>query len=144
MTRVRIVLAVLAALLIPGAVVLGGCVGGATAEDTRVIEDITPTQALEKINEEGSNPSFVVLDVRTPDEFAAGHIENAENIDFYAADFQSQLKTLDRGNTYVVYCRSGRRSEGARDMMNDLGFEEVYNVRGGIVGWTDQGLPTVK
>jgi rhodanese-related sulfurtransferase len=129
----------LAALLVLGAVVLGGCVEG-----TQIIKDITPAQAMEKINEEASNPDFVILDVRTPEEFADGHIENAENIDFYASDFQSQLKGLDRSKTYVVYCRSGRRSEGARDMMKDLGFSEVYNVLGGIVDWTDQGLPTVE
>ena len=142
--KARIVLAVLAALLIPGAVVLGGCVGAATEEGTRIIEDITPARALENINQEGSDPGFVILDVRTPEEFAEGHIENAENIDFYAADFRSQIKGLDPGDTYVVYCRSGRRSEGARDIMDDLGFEEVYNVLGGIVDWTGQGLPTVR
>ncbi len=166
--RLNMVPAVLTALLVLGAVVLGGCVGGATEEGAQIIrdvtpagavekindgateegaqivEDITPAQAMEKIDEEGSSPDFVVLDVRTPEEFADGHIENAENIDYYAADFQSQLKQLDRSNTYVIYCRSGMRSAGARDIMKDLGFEEVYNVLGGILDWKSQGLPTVR
>lgn len=138
-----LIAACVAAALVLGATA-GACAGGTVQESTQIIEDITASQAMDKITQAAADPDFAILDVRTPGEFAGGHIENAVNMDFYASDFRDQLADLDRSRTYVVYCRSGRRSEGARDMMKDLGFEEVYNVLGGILDWRAEGLPTVR
>ena len=84
---------------------------------------------------------LVVLDVRTPEEFAEGHLEGAVLVDFYAADFAEQLAALDTDVPYLVYCRSGNRSGQALGVMEQLGFASAVDVDGGIVAWTDAGLP---
>jgi rhodanese-related sulfurtransferase len=84
---------------------------------------------------------LVVLDVRTPEEFAEGHLEGAVLVDFYAADFADQLAALDTDVPYLVYCRSGNRSGQALGMMEQLGFASAVDVDGGIVAWADAGLP---
>ena len=85
--------------------------------------------------------NLVVLDVRTPEEFAEGHLEGAVLVDFYDADFAEQLAALATDVPYLVYCRSGNRSGQALDVMEQLGFASAVDVDGGIVAWTDAGLP---
>ena len=84
---------------------------------------------------------LVVLDVRTPEEFAEGHLEGAVLVDFYAADFAEQLAALDTDVPYLVYCRSGNRSGQALGVMEQLGFASAVDVDGGIVAWADAGFP---
>lgn len=86
---------------------------------------------------------LVILDVRTPDEFAAGHIEGAVMLDFYREDFAEQVAALDRDVPYVIYCRSGSRSGQTRELMSELGFAAVDDVDGGVISWADAGLPFV-
>jgi len=88
-------------------------------------------------------PDLVVLDVRTPEEFEEGHLAGATLLDFYAPDFADRLTELDHDVPYLLYCRSGNRSDQARQMMLDLGFTDVADVDGGIVAWTGAGLPVV-
>jgi rhodanese-related sulfurtransferase len=76
-----------------------------------------------------------VLDVRTPGEFEAGHIAGARNIDMYDADFLDTIKSLDRGKPYALYCRSGSRSGMAVQLMEQLGFEAVGHLEGGLLDW---------
>lgn len=83
---------------------------------------------------------MIVLDVRTPEEFAAGHLDGAVMIDFYAEDFAEQLAGLDPQASYLLYCRSGNRSGQTRELMADLGFADVADIDGGIVAWNDAGL----
>ncbi len=85
---------------------------------------------------------LVVLDVRTPEEFAEGHIDGAILVDFYDPDFADQLAALDPSVPYVVYCRSGNRSGETMTLLDDLGFESAVDVDGGIVAWSAAGLPT--
>lgn len=82
-----------------------------------------------------------VLDIRTPAEFADGHLANARNLDFYASDFAEQLKQLDPKAPYVMYCASGRRSAEAHLQMKAMGFEQVYEIQGGYQAWQSQNLP---
>jgi rhodanese-related sulfurtransferase len=78
----------------------------------------------------------LILDVRTEDEFNDGIIPNAINIDFYKGqDFITELEKLDKNLNYFVYCRSGARSGKACEIMNELGFENTYNLSGGILDW---------
>ena len=109
--------AMLAALVMLAA----GCGGetGTTATQA-VIETISPAAAADLIA--AAPPGLVVLDVRTPDEFAAGHLAGAVDLDFYAATFGDDLAALDTGVPYVLYCRSGNRSADAREMMRSLGL----------------------
>jgi rhodanese-related sulfurtransferase len=113
-------------------------VGCGDSADTATLDAVTPEQAAEVLAE---NPDAILLDIRTPEEFASERIAGSENVDFYAADFADRLATLDRSETYVVYCRSGNRSAAAMDVFADLGFETVYEVDGGIVSWVAAGLP---
>lgn len=84
--------------------------------------------------------SYVILDVRTQEEFHAGHLKGASYIDFYDSSFESNLDELDKRKKYLVYCRSGNRSRQAMFLMRDLGFEEVYNLESGIISWNDHGF----
>jgi len=87
------------------------------------------------------NQDIVLLDVRTPQEFEAGHVRGAQNIDFLNTDFLEKISQLDRGKHYVVYCRSGRRSGAATAQMSSLGFSNITDVDGGIVAWKEASLP---
>lgn len=80
-------------------------------------------------------PNTVLLDVRTPGEFASGKIRGARNIDIMSRDFVNQVKNLPKDKTYLVYCRSGNRSGQACEIMADLGFEKLKNMAGGIMRW---------
>ena len=127
----------------------GGC-AYITGENTctqpyeQRIYDVPTDKAYNLIQENADNPDFIVIDVRTPEEYAGGYIDAAINIDYYAPDFSAQLEALDKDKTYLIYCRTGRRSADARDIMAELGFREVYNMSGGIVEWEEQGLPVVR
>lgn len=82
-----------------------------------------------------------VIDVRTPEEFATGHLRGATNIDVQAADFHERLGDLDKDASYVLYCRSGGRAGAAADMMTDMGFTDVVNA-GGYDTLAAAGLPS--
>lgn len=86
---------------------------------------------------------LIILDVRTIEEFGEGHIEGAELLDFYRADFADQLDQLDKDQPYLIYCRSGNRSGQTLAIMEDLGFTDVADVDGGVLAWADAGLDLV-
>ena len=95
-----------------------------------------------EFNEEIKTDSVQLLDVRTPQEYADGHIDGALNIDVHADDFRQMAeKELSKSSTILVYCRSGRRSLDAADILTQLGYK-VINLKGGIIEWKDNGLPT--
>jgi phage shock protein E len=87
--------------------------------------------------------SIQLIDVRRPDEFAAGHIEGATLIDFESADFDTKIAALDKSAKYAIYCRSGNRSGQALDRMKEAGFTQVTNLDGGVIEWTAAGLDLV-
>ncbi len=80
---------------------------------------------------------LVILDVRTPEEVAQGHIDKAKNIDYKADSFESIINELDKNQKYLVYCRSGRRSAAAAEIMTKAGFTDVTNMKGGYLAWSD-------
>lgn len=77
-----------------------------------------------------ANENTIILDVRTPNEFATNHIKGALNIDFYSSNFENEIKQLDKSKDYKVYCRSGNRSGQAVNLMKNLGFKNTENVGG--------------
>lgn len=83
----------------------------------------------------------VVLDVRTPAEYATGHIEGAVNIDVEAPTFDQKITELDKSKHYAVYCRTGNRSQVALGRMQSAGFGSVYHLAGGITAWQAAGYP---
>ncbi len=128
---------------------MAGCAGSETITPgqetpTQILEDITSQEAFTLLQNNQDNPNFVVLDVRTPEEFGDGHIENAINIDYYSDTFRDELDNLDKSKTYLVYCRSGGRSANAMSIMAELNFKEAYNMLGGMIEWKAEELPTVK
>lgn len=137
MKRISSVLAVSLMLL----TVLSGCTS--TAAVDQQITSVSPAEAAGIIEQNADNPNFVLLDIRTPEEYGSGKLEGAINIDFYDADFRQQLDALDKDTHYVVYCNSGNRSGQSLPIFEDLGFVEVENVATGISGWYEDGYPVV-
>ena len=86
-----------------------------------------------------ASDGVVVLDVRTPEEFAAGHLAGAVNVDLESGSFESDITGLDQAAPYAVYCRSGNRSGQAMGIMQDAGFTDVAHLDGGIVAWQEAG-----
>lgn len=82
-----------------------------------------------------TDKEMFLLDVRTPEEFSAGNIEKAVNINVLEADFKEKAAKLDKTKTYLVYCRSGARSARAAQILCDLGFKKVHNLATGFNGW---------
>ena len=115
-----------------------------TGSPKQILEDIGVQEAFKLIQSNQGNPDFIIVDIRTPEEFNEGHIENAVNIDFYSETFVEDLDKLDKKKTYFIYCRSGNRSGKAMPVMKDLGFKEVYNLSVGIKEWIVEGLPVVQ
>lgn len=111
---------------------------------TTLIKDVNPPEAAALIQRNRENKDFVIIDVRTPEEYASGHIERAINLDYSSGTFRDELDKLDKNKTYLAYCQTSGRSKKATDMMRELGFGEVYNMLGGITGWSAEGLSTVK
>lgn len=86
-----------------------------------------------------SSEDVVLLDVRTDDEYRAGHLDGAVLQNIHQDDFDERLKQLDREKHYVVYCLSGGRSARAVEVMRQQGFTRVQNMVGGITAWKDEG-----
>lgn len=108
------------------------------------IKTIEPKPAFEYIKKNRRNPNFVVLDIRTPQEFQDGHIEGAINIDYRSPTFGANLDRLEKTKTYFVYCRIGRRTADAIRIMTQKGFKNIYKTSGDIVAWRAAGLPLVR
>jgi rhodanese-related sulfurtransferase len=104
-----------------------------------VTVDLSVTEFSKKVAEAG----VITLDVRTPGEFMSGFIKGAKNIDFQSGNFETEIAALDKNVTYAVYCRSGNRSGQAVKVMHDAGFHNVYNLNGGVIDWTNAGMPLV-
>lgn len=104
--------------------------------------NIDVNQAKDTIEANLENEAFTILDVRTPSEYIPEHIEGAYNRDFYDDDFDLQLDSLDKDRIYLIYCRSGNRSGQALKIMENLEFNTVYNMLGGMNDWNAQGFST--
>ena len=102
---------------------------------------ITGKQAVDVILSLQDDPDFVLLDIRTPAEVEAGHISGAVSLDFYSSTFRDDLAALDRDKGYLIYCRTANRTGQAYDIMEELGFERVYDMEGGISQWIAAGYP---
>ncbi len=128
-------------LALPFALLVAACGGSSAPESTGDdggVRLVQPADADALLGDD-----VVVLDIRTPEEFQAGHVADAIMIDFYADDFADQLAELDRDATYVMYCRSGNRSAQAAETMTNLGFTDVAEIDGGVIAWDDAGYDLV-
>ena len=123
-----------AALLAVLALTATACSGEAGPNATSSVSVNTP--AAEHAVEKGA----AIIDVRTPEEYAAGHLKGAVNIDVEQADFTQRVAKLPTDKTYVVYCHSGNRATTASELMKKEGFEHVIN-GGGYEALLMTGLP---
>jgi rhodanese-related sulfurtransferase len=108
-------------------------------QQEEVIVDVTVNQFKDLIATEGT-----LLDVRTPEEWAEGIIPNAEKINYHGGDFESQIEKLDKTKPVFIYCRSGRRSANAANVLKGKGFVKIYNLDDGIIGWVNEGQEITK
>jgi rhodanese-related sulfurtransferase len=101
---------------------------------------LTQLQATQKINQ----GKTLVLDVRSAEEFASGHLANAKNIPLN--ELESRIKEIEKSKTHTVIavCAKGVRSSNAVAILNKAGFEQAFSLDGGVAAWQSQGLPTVK
>lgn len=103
--------------------------GSCQQPDTNAVDNQAFKQAM-------AGKNVVLLDVRTPEEFSQGHIPGAKNIDvLQEAEFRKQILALPKDKSYLVYCRSGKRSSTALQLMKENGFADVKHLKTGIAGW---------
>lgn len=108
------------------------------------VKQINAKDASELIEKNRGNDDFIILDVRTKEEYSEGHIENAVNIDVTSSWFIGDVEKLGEEKTFLVHCRSGSRSERAIAIMKESGFTDIYEISGGFSEWESEGLPVTK
>ena len=106
---------------------------GSNKSSAPSFQNLTPAQFAEGLRQ----PGAVLVDVRRPDEFAAGHLSGAVNIEVTAADFGQRIDKLDNTKPTYVYCRSGARSATAAGQLTTAGFAQVANLLGGVLDWPE-------
>lgn len=111
---------------------------GCSASGQSKTEPIDPAAFQQKMEQSGPK---IILDVRTPAEYAGGHLAGAINYDIYDTAFASRLSGLDNTKPVFVYCKGGGRSAEAARQLKEIGFDAVYDLRGGIMAWERNGLP---
>jgi len=103
------------------------------------VQDVTPVDAQKLLAE---NKDVRVLDVRTSEEYAEGHIAGAVNVDFKSPNFAENVAKLDKNTTYIIHCRSGRRSSNSLPILKENNFGTVYHLNKGYNAWKDAGMLT--
>lgn len=117
--------------------IAGAVVQGAPATTPPAV----PIVPVDEVKKALAQPEVVLLDVRTPEEYATGHLRNAQNLDFRSPDFASRAALLDPKKTYVLYCASGNRSSKAALLLQGKGFKNVVNA-GAFQTLKEAQLPT--
>lgn len=102
------------------------------------MKEISSIEAHEIISKE---QGWIVLDVRTVDEYELGHIKGAKLIDIRDPLFLSKIQRLDRQSNYIVHCRTSNRSRIAIEQMQNQGFKNLYLIKDGMIGWEKNKLP---
>ncbi len=125
------------------ALVLGLVACGGATVDEGAYERVS-VDDFSALLEASPTDDITLIDLRTAEEVAAGYIEGASQLDFYAADFEQRLESLPREGHYLIYCNSGNRSGTALRMMKDLGFEQVTELDGGIQAWISSDQPLIR
>ena len=109
----------------------------ATSEES--IKLVTPDEMKELSQMDGVQ----LVDVRTPEEYEEGHIDEFQNIDFLSDTFLEDIKKLDKNKPVIVYCKSGGRSERCSKLLVEKGFTKIYDLEGGITKWKSEGNEVV-
>jgi len=107
------------------------------AQQKKEVKLVSPEQFSQEIVKDKGQ----LIDVRTPNEYSAGHIEGAQNINLHDDNFTVQINKLDKKQTVYVYCKAGRRSAEASSVLKQNGFKNVVELDGGTDAWTAAGKP---
>lgn len=111
-----------------------------TCDDKIISESIDSVKFKQKIDSD----EYVVIDIRTPEEHQEERIDTKQqNINIYADDFSDKIKKLDKNKKYLIYCRSGSRTKMGLNRMKAFGFDEVYDLDGGIIEWKKNNFPVM-
>ena len=139
--RMKIVLVLLPVFLLAALPMCADESRPAPAPEAKVatVREVTPDEAEKLLKD---NPKVIVLDVRTPEEFAKGHIPGAKNVDFLGDDFAKGAKGLDPQTPILVHCAAGGRSTQALDSLKDKTV--VYHLKAGFKAWEKAGKPVEK
>lgn len=106
-------------------------------QTSKNIENNSPEAFAKKINE---TPKPQIIDVRTPEEFASEHLDNAVNVNWLGDNFVSSVEKFDKSKPVFVYCKSGGRSAKAAAKLEELGFKKIHQLEGGLMKWNALGL----
>ncbi|MBW2565122.1 MAG: rhodanese-like domain-containing protein [Deltaproteobacteria bacterium] len=109
--------------------------------NVQLTRDIFPTEAWEMLSQNRESDDLVIIDVSTPQEYEDLHLEGAINVSLLSRFFRARMDVMNKGKTYMVYCKVGGRSKIAQKLMLRHGFEKVYNIVGGTLLWEEEGLP---
>ena len=83
--------------------------------------------------------NYIIVDVRTAEEFESGHIQDAIHFDFYSESFQKEILSLDKSSSIILYCRTQNRSAKTADFLKENGYKEIAVLEGGITSWVKNG-----
>lgn len=131
-------------IIFPLIIALSGCTS--SDQESMQVSVLTAQDCSSMVSmaeQEKTSDDFVLLDVRTGEEYSEAHIPNAINIDFYSPSFSSDVASLDKSKNYLVYCRSGNRSGKAVSIMKEDGFKNTCSLEGGITLWQSEGKPVL-
>ena len=123
--------------------IFSGCISDTKPSEKSRYTDISVQQGKEMVD----RGEVFILDVRTPEEYAAGHIKGSTLLalqDIPEQELGEKLKDIPKDRKILVYCRTDRRSTQASQILVENGFSEVYNMKGGIIGWMNAGYEVVK
>ena len=112
----------------------------ACSQPAKGIQEVTAQDLYEAVYK--SNADLQLVDVRTAEEFGVSHLKDAQNICVTEDDFEAKVASLDREKPIFVYCKKGGRSARAAQILEEMGFKEIYDLQGGISAWETEGLET--
>ena len=107
--------------------------------DPNAVVQVVGIEVFEKLEE-----SVQLIDIRTPEEYNKGYINNAININFFDDDFMEQMSKLNKDEALYIYCRSGGRSGSASEKLEEAGFTKVYDLGVGMKGWRKKDKPVTQ
>ncbi|MFY7671727.1 rhodanese-like domain-containing protein [Tenacibaculum sp. MEBiC06402] len=114
-------------ILLVGCIIMLGC----NSQQTNGATLITSNELKAVLDKE----TVQLVDIRTPQEFSAGHIDKAINVNYFSDSFKSDINTLQKDKPVYLYCRSGNRSAKSARILQELGFTKIYDLQGGIIAW---------
>ncbi len=117
---------------------LGTLAMSSCSQSSEGIANLNPKEFQESLIKDDN---VFILDVRTPEEFAGGHLEGATNMNINSSNFEANLENIDKDRNVYVYCLSGGRSTQAANVLKEKGFKNVINMNGGILSWRNAGMP---